>query len=75
MHVNPISTKDKCRHHPFGAKMLPGIFIRYALNSGGGWAGDLIIADWDDVTSFLSEEVEINKNCRKYQIFLAQMVF
>ena len=29
------STKDKSRLHRFGTKMLPRIFIVYALNSGG----------------------------------------
>ena len=27
---NPVSTKDKSRHHQFGTKMLAGIFIGYA---------------------------------------------
>ena len=53
---NPISTKDMQCHswtgrdtehrlHQFGTKMDPGIFNRYALNSGGGWTRGMIIAD------------------------------
>ena len=34
--ISPTSGKDRSRLHQFGTKMLPGIFIGYALNSGGG---------------------------------------
>ena len=48
IHVYPISTNDKSRFHQFGTMILLGIFIGYALNSGGGWTGDLIVADWHE---------------------------
>ena len=51
--------------------MIQGIFIGYALNSGGGWTRDLIIADWHDIENgvasgvhvkrFKSKEVRTNK--------------
>ena len=31
---HPISVKDQSRLHQFGAKVLPGIFLRYALYAG-----------------------------------------
>ena len=31
---HPISAKDQSRLHQFGAKVLPGIFLRYALYAG-----------------------------------------
>ena len=41
--------KDKSRLHHFGTKMLPGMFIGYARRTGGGWTGNLIIADLHDI--------------------------
>ena len=52
---DPISTKDKSRHHQFGTMTLPGISIGHAPNFGGGWTGDLIIADWDIENNVASE--------------------
>ena len=31
-------------YHP-GAKVLPGIFLGYALYAGGIWKGDILVAD------------------------------
>ena len=44
----PISAKDITRLHQFGPKVLPGIFIGYALHSGGIWKGDIMIAGGDN---------------------------
>ena len=38
--------------HPFGTKLLPGIFIGYYLEDGGRWhptKGELLVADWEDI--------------------------
>ena len=32
---NPISAKDQSRIHQFGKKVLPGLFLGYALHKGG----------------------------------------
>ena len=32
-----ISAKDPSRLHQFGPKVLPGIFLGYALKRGGNW--------------------------------------
>ena len=40
----PIFLKDQSRLHHFGKKVLPGIFIRHALHTGGGWTSDVLIA-------------------------------
>ena len=45
----PISSKDQGRVHQFGKKVLPGIFIGYALNAGRSWTGDLLKADTEDL--------------------------
>ena len=36
--------------HQFGKKMKAGIFLGYVQHAGGGWTGDLYIADWQQVT-------------------------
>ena len=41
--------------------MLPGILIGYALNSGGGWTGDLIIADWIHTENYVASEVHARR--------------
>ena len=61
IHVNPISTKDKSRLHQLGTKIFPGLFIRYALNSGGGWIephGELFFFILKKEPMVLSELVE-----------------
>ena len=36
----PITAKDQSRIHQFGKKVLPGIFLGYALFSEGIWKRD-----------------------------------
>ena len=46
----PSSAKVQNQMHPFGSKMLHGIFIGYYLEDGGRWHnGDLMVADWEDI--------------------------
>ena len=35
----PISAKDQSRIHQFGKKVLPGLFLGYALYAGGNLEG------------------------------------
>ena len=42
---HPISAKDPSRLHQFGPKVLPGIFLGYALHAVGIWKGDKMVAD------------------------------
>ena len=56
MHLNPMSTKDKGRLQQCGTEALPGILFRYALSSGGGWTGDLTIADCRDIENNVAAE-------------------
>ena len=41
---HPISAKDQSRIHQFGKKVLPELFLGYALYAGGIWKGDVLIA-------------------------------
>ena len=45
----PIGKTDTAKLHKFGSKMLPGIFVGYAIQEGGYWSGDLIIVDKEDL--------------------------
>ena len=36
-----ISAKDQSRIHQLGKKVLPGLFLGYALYAGGIWKGDV----------------------------------
>ena len=38
---HPKSAKDLSRLHQFGPKVLPGVFLGYALHAGGIWKGDV----------------------------------
>ena len=35
--------------HKFGVKTLSGAFVGYLQQAGGGWSGDLVIADWEEI--------------------------
>ena len=37
---HPITAKDQSRIHQFGKKVLPGLFLGYALYAAGIWKGD-----------------------------------
>ena len=45
----PITEKDIKRLHKFGPKVLSGIFQGYEQQAGGGWSGDLIGNDWEEI--------------------------
>ena len=52
---HPISTKHQSRIHQFGKKVLPGLFLGYALYAVGIWKGDTMVADirrWTNQTSW-----------------------
>ena len=40
-----ISAKDQLRIQIFGKKVLPGLFLGYALYAVGIWQGDILVAD------------------------------
>ena len=41
----PISAKGQSRIQQFGQKVIPGLFLGYALYAGGVWKGDVLVAD------------------------------
>ena len=46
---HPTTAKDQSRIHQFGKKVLPGLFLGYALYAGGIWKGDVLIADLEEL--------------------------
>ena len=82
LYLDPNPTKDESRPHQLGTKMLPGIFIGYARNSGGGCTGLLIIVDWHGIEHNVASEVRVKKakpqklesrDCRKHSLFAQQI--
>ena len=47
----PSSPADEDKVHKFGDKMLPGIFLGYDQQAGGGWSGDLLLADQEELAA------------------------
>ena len=41
--------------------MFPGILVGHALNSGGGWTGDVTIVDWHDTENNVASEVHVKR--------------
>ena len=53
----PISAKDQSRIHQFGKKVLPGLFLGYALYAGGIWKGDVLVADIEELETMNASEI------------------
>ena len=54
---HPITAKDQSRIHQFGKKVLPGLFLGYALYAGGIWKGDVLIADLEELETMDASEI------------------
>ena len=53
----PTSAKDQSRIHQFGKKVLPGLFLGYALYAGRIWKGDVLIADLEELETMDASEI------------------
>ena len=69
---HPITAKDQSRIHQFGKKVLPGLFLGYALYAGGIWKGDVLIADLEELDA---SEIYSKKLNAKEVIFPKQGEF
>ena len=58
---HPISAKDQSRLHQFGGKVLPGIFLGYALHAGGIWEGDIVVADIEELEHMDASELHARR--------------
>ena len=54
---HPISVKDLSRLHQFGLKVLPGIFLGYALYAEGIWKEDILVADIEELEQMDASEI------------------
>ena len=53
----PIFAKDQSRIHQFGKKVLPGLFLGYALCAEGIWKGDILVADIEELETMDASEI------------------
>ena len=58
---HPTTAKDQSRIHQFGKKVLPGLFLGYALYAGGIWKGDVVIADLEELETMGASEIYSKK--------------
>ena len=65
----PISAKDQSRIHQFGKKVLPGLFLGYALYAGGIWKGDTVVADIEELETMDASEIYSKRLNAKEVIF------
>ena len=54
---HPITVKDQSRIHQFGKRVLPGLFLGYALHAGGIWKGDVLVADLEELETMDASEI------------------
>ena len=58
---HPMTAKDHSIIHQFGKKVLPGLFLGYALYAGGIWKGDVLIADLEELETMDASEIHAKK--------------
>ena len=66
---HPITAKDQSRTNQFGKKVLPGLFLGYALYAGGIWKGDVLIADLEELETMDASEIYSKRLNAKEVIF------
>ena len=66
----PISAKDQSRIHQFGKKVLPRLFLGYALCAGRIWKGDVLVADIEELETMDASEIYSKRLNAKRVIFL-----
>ena len=64
-----ISAKDQSRIHQFGKKVLPGLFLGYALYAGGIVKGDVLVADLEELDTMDASEIYSKRLNAKEEIF------
>ena len=71
----PITAKDQSRIHQFGKKVLPGLFLGYALYAGGIRKGDVLVADLEELETMDASEIYSKRLNAKEVIFPKQGEF
>ena len=57
----PVSAKDQSRLQQFGKKVLPGIFLGYALPAGCIWNRDIMVADIEEMEEMDASELHARR--------------
>ena len=65
----PFTTKDQSRIHQFGKKVLPGLFLGYALYAGRIWKGDILVAGIEELDTMDASEIYSKRPNAKEVIF------
>ena len=65
----PITAKDQSRIHPFGKKVLPGLFLGYALYAGRIWKREVLVADLEELDTTDASEIYSKRLNAKEVIF------
>ena len=66
---HPSSPKDQMKIHQFGKKVLPRLFLGYALYAGGIWKGDVLVADIEELETMDASEIYSKRLSAKEVIF------
>ena len=66
---HPVTAKDQSRIHQFGKKVLPGLFLGYALYAGRIWKGDVLVADLEELETVDASEIYSKRLNAKEVIF------
>ena len=66
---HPISAKDQSRIHQLGKKVLPGLFLGYALFAGRIWKGDVLVVDIEELETMDASEIYSERIDAKEVIF------
>ena len=69
---HPFTAKDQSRIHQFGKKVLPRLFLGYALYAGGIWKGDALIADLEELETMDASEIHSKRLNAKEVVFPKQ---
>ena len=70
-----LNAKDQSRIHQFGKKVLPGLFLGYALYAGRIWKVDVLIADLEELETMDASEISSKRLNAKEVIFPKQGEF
>ena len=65
----PITAKDQSRIHQLGKKVLPGLFLGYALYAVRIWKGDVLVADLEELETMDASEIYSKRLNAKEVIF------
>ena len=67
--IHPITAKDQSRIHHSGMKVLPGLFLGYALYAVRIWKGDVVVADFEELETMDASEIYSKRLNAKEVIF------